>query len=238
MKKELLIATAVLGLLFAPSIKAVADGYDLTFKSLEEIVDLANASVADGDFIPMYDTSAGTIKKFSAEGIAELDTVLNSLTATAAEINKVADDSARVVEITGTYALTAATNGTGVINYVSSSASNATITFPAATGTGTCYKLVWQAAPAAGGDTVQVTGNDEFQGVVFTLTDDTANAEGWAAAIGSDNDSITLDSATKFAAGGLARLNVCDVDTDTLHIEGFGNSTGTEATPFATGQRS
>lgn len=162
---------------------------------------------------------------------------VTGITATNAELNNVADDSVRIVTLTGAVTLTCALNGTGIINYISSSASNATITIPAATGAGCSFDLLWQAAPTGSGDTVQVTGNDEFQGLLQTLTDDADNMEAWKAAIGSDNDSISLTSSTQLAAGGLLRMKITDVDTDTLAIEGVGNSTGTEVTPFATGQR-
>lgn len=137
----------------------------------------------------------------------------------------------------GAVSLTFATHGTGQINYVSSGSANFTGTLPEATGTGKCIKLVWKDAPAGAGDTVRVATDDEFEGVLFTLSDDSAGVKGWAALTGVDNDSITLTSSTKFAAGGQAFVNICDLETGKFKISGQGNSTGTELTPFATGQR-
>lgn len=164
-------------------------------------------------------------------------TDIGTITATEAEINKIADDSARVLSVSGSSTFTCATNGTGVINYISSSASNATITLPAATGSGCGYQLTWDNVPTASGDIIQVTGNDEFQGVVYTLSDDSDALKGWAAAVGGDNDQITYNSTTQMGATAGVTLLVTDVTTDVYAVEAVGSSTGTEVTPFATGQR-
>ncbi len=142
-----------------------------------------------------------------------------------------------IVLVSGSTTFTCADNGTGAINYISSSASNATITLPAATGTGCGYQLTWDNVPTASGDIIQVTGNDEFQGVVYSLSDTSDNLIGWAAAAAGDNDQITYTSSTQMGATAGVTLLVRDVTTDVYSVEAVGSSTGTEVTPFATGQR-
>lgn len=193
----------------------------------------AAADIVSTGYLAVYDTLANDAVLVSATEIAGFGTG-----ATKDEIDRIADDSDRVNALDTSTSVTCATHGTGQINYISSSFSSWTGTLPAATGSGCEYTFVWSAKPYSSGDTIQVTGNDEFRGTLYALSDDSAAVKGWAAASGSDNDSITFNSSTKFGAQAGSVVKVRDVATDVYQINGFGASTGTEATPFATGQRS
>jgi hypothetical protein len=85
MKFRTAILTASAVFCFSP---AFADGYDLANKNYSEFQDLAGASVADGDFMFIWDTSANNYRKTSLEGFAEVTSILDGVTATAAEINR------------------------------------------------------------------------------------------------------------------------------------------------------
>lgn len=66
---------------------AMADDRLRTGTSVNELSDLAGASVADGDFMFMFDTSANDWVKTSLEGFAEVVAVMDGVTASAAELN-------------------------------------------------------------------------------------------------------------------------------------------------------
>lgn len=160
-----------------------------------------------------------------------------TINATAAEINKIADDSARPVEFSaaGAQALTCAANGTGFINYFSTAAAT-TATLPAATGSGCIFDFTWVAAAAGAGDIIQVTGDDSINGIFFMANDTDNSVSGFETA--ADTDKLTFTSTTQGAAAAGAFLSLQDVSTDTFVILNSSlRGTGTEATPGATGQR-
>lgn len=234
MKFRTALMTAVAVFCLSP---AFADGYDLTTKSIDELV-VDSAAAASGDYLVRYDASANKFVKIDATSISSV----TGLTATAVELNNVADNSARVAEIQGTLSLDCATHGTGAINYVSSandSSNPLLVTLPAATGSGCSYELVWKGAPANGtGDVIQVTGTDELVGVFFSARDTDDVSIAFPAIVGGDNDEITFNSTTKGGLGGALGIRLIDSATGEWRFEGVGNSNGSEVTPFATGQRS
>ena len=229
MKKQLLAFTAVAVILSAGV--AIAQGNELAYFRIPELSTLSGASVdIAADYIPVYDASANQTKR----ALASFGTL--GVNATVAEIDRVADDSARVNSVTGTTAIDCATHGTGQVNYISSSGSNATLTLPAATGSGCSYEFVWSNAPTASGDVIQVTGDDSFNGV-FLMAQDSADTL-VAFETAADTDKLTFTSSTKYCATGLCRIEFQDVVADKYYIvDGVGVGTGTEATPGATAQR-
>ena len=141
-----------------------------------------------------------------------------------------------VLSVSGTTALTCAINGTGVLNFISSGSAIFTGTLPAATGTGCIYSFVWSALPAAGGDIIQVTGNDSFNGVFEMAADGGDTAVFFETA--ADTDKLTFSSSTQGASLIGVSFTIADVGTDVwaiMHSSLAG--TGSEATPGATGQR-
>lgn len=154
------------------------------------------------------------------------------------EIDRIADDSDRVNAISGTVAADCATHGTGQINYISSTGANATITLPAASGTGCSYYFTWTGAPVqTGSDVIQVTGDDSFNGVFWMAQDSGNTAVAFETA--SDTDKLSFNSSTQGVATAGAWVKFIDIATDVWLIGGSSLiGTGTEATPGATGQRS
>lgn len=193
------------------------------------------ADIVSSGYLAVYDTLANDAVLVTATEIAGFGTG-----ATKAEIDAVSDNSARLVNVSGTTSVDCATHGTGHINYISS-ATDSTVTLPAATGSGCTYRFTWSTLPAQAtqsGDVIQVTGNDEVRGVLYTLSDDTAAVKGWALAGGGDNDKFTFTSSTRYVATKGVWIEFTDFATDVWHARGQGSSTGSEATPAATGQRS
>jgi hypothetical protein len=153
------------------------------------------------------------------------------VTATAAEINSICDASARVVDVTTpTLAIASATHAGRILAV--DEATGCDLTLPAATGTGDVYTIILVTTVGSNTSTILVTGNDTFIGQIISSADDAAStAICWAATAG--DNTITLDGST---TGGIAgdSFTITDVATDTWHIVGFTESTGTEATPFST----
>lgn len=180
------------------------------------------------------------------DGVTTLDGTLTLTTGfteggTAAELDRVIDDSDRNNSLTSSTAITCATHGTGQINYSSAAAATANIThtLPAATGSGCKYLFAWAAAPnsAAGetGDIIQVTGNDKFLGSVIMSADGGSSVVGFE--ITGDSDQLTFSSTQGAAQGGVF-IEFWDSPVSDTYVIGPNNlvGTGTEATPAATGQ--
>lgn len=153
------------------------------------------------------------------------------LTATGAEVSRIADVSGRIVSLTGSTTLSEAThegktlvlNGTGAAY---------TQTLPAATGSGAVYKFVVGAVNTSN-HLIKVTGNDVMYGnIVTNSTGDTPDlSQPWPTA--ADSDTITLNGTT---TGGQAigdRIELIDIAADKWAVLGFTTTSGTEATPFS-----
>ena len=107
-----------------------------------------------------------------------------------------------------------------------------TITLPAATATGNRYCFI---VTVTGAHIINVVGNDEFVGGIHQGNDTNDTTVFWPAADASDNDRISLNGTSQ---GGLVgcRYEIVDILTDNWSIIGSCDASGTEATPFATGQ--
>lgn len=112
-------------------------------------------------------------------------------------------------------------------------AAGVTVTLPAATGTGNRYRFCVNTTVTSSADIIQVTGNDAFYGVIHVAQDGGDTSIAFEA--GSDADQISLNGST---TGGIAGdyIEVIDMATDKWLALGFTQATGTEATPFLTGQ--
>ena len=108
--------------------------YDLAYKQISELSEDTSAP-ASNDFIPRYDDSTGEWKKVDSTDLS----AMVGVSATASEIDAVADVSARLVDLDATtLTVTAATHG-GKIITLSHTAAESVVTLPAATGTGNIY---------------------------------------------------------------------------------------------------
>lgn len=112
-------------------------------------------------------------------------------------------------------------------------AAGVTVTLPAATGTGNRYRFCVNTTVTSAADIVQVTGDDAFFGNIVGAADGGNTVNAWEA--GADADQISLNGTT---TGGVAGdyFEVTDIAADRWIAWGIISQTGTEATPFLTGQ--
>lgn len=148
--------------------------------------------------------------------------------ATAAELNRAADLTGRIVSATAaTLAVTEAAHEGRIVTL--NRAAGITATLPAATGGGGRYRFL-VGTTFTGNGIIQVVGNDIMQGRALVAQDggDTAVLFETAA----DSDTITLNGTT---TGGLigAEVELIDMAADTWFVKVYTAATGTEATPFS-----
>lgn len=169
-----------------------------------------------------------------ADAIDALDVPdLGSLAAAAAEINRVADVSNRIVTIVETGAITEALHEgkTCLLAEVGGNAA-VTLTLPAATGGGGRYRFVVDVVNTSGYIIKAASGADVFIGTV--IGDDggaVTTAALWRA--GATDDTLTLNGTT---TGGVFRggwVEFEDISTTGWAVRGVVDQSGTEATPFS-----
>lgn len=153
------------------------------------------------------------------------------VTATAAEINRAADASARAVSLTTTpISITEATHENKRI--LLNKADGITITLPAATGTGNKYEFYVGTSVTSNGYIIQVAdASTVMDGMVLTADDTGTPVNGvWVTA--ADSDTVTLDGSTK---GGIIgdKLEFVDIGSNQWAVHGILKQSGTEATPFS-----
>lgn len=149
--------------------------------------------------------------------------------ATATEINRVADVSARVVNLTAsTLSVTEASHDSKIITV--NRAAGSTLTLPAATGSGARIKIFVGTTITSNNLVVQVTGNDTMKGTCWMANDSDATVSAFETA--NDSDTITMNGSTK---GGIIGdiIELEDVATDVWSVQIFCQGTGSEATPFS-----
>lgn len=152
-----------------------------------------------------------------------------AVTATAAELNRAADASSRIVNLTAaTLAVTEAAHDGKVITV--NKADGSTLTLPAATGSGTKLQIIVGTTITSVGLIVQVTGNDTMTGNAIIAQDAADTAVMFEA--GATADTITMNGTT---TGGLKgdSIELIDMATDLWWVRVVGAATGTEATPFS-----
>lgn len=153
-----------------------------------------------------------------------------AVTATAAEINAVADTSLRLVTATAaTLAVTVAAHDGKII--VLNRAAGVTATLPAATGSGAIFRFTVGTAVTSNSDVIKVAdGTDVLQGTL-TVSD---VADGSTATFGTvaASDTITLNGGTTGGRlGGM--ITITDIATDLYAVTGVVVGNGIEATPFS-----
>lgn len=163
-------------------------------------------------------------------GTLELgDTDGQSVSASAAEINRVADASARIVNATAaTLTVTEALHDSKVITL--NRAAGIAVTLPAATGSGTKLQFVTGTTVTSNTSTIKVVGDDVMAGVAFLAADggDTSVAFETAA----DTDTITLNGTTTGGVRG-GSIELIDIAADLWWVRMISSATGAEATPFS-----
>lgn len=151
--------------------------------------------------------------------------------ATAAEINRAADVSARIVNLAAaTLSLTEAAHDGKVVTV--NRAAGSTLTLPAATGSGARFRIVIGTTLTSGSLVLQVANaSDVMQGIVMQMSDDPATVKAFQAA--ATSDTITLNRTTTGVGSKGEYLEAIDVATNLWQVYGVTTATGTEATPFS-----
>jgi hypothetical protein len=183
-------------------------------------------------------TLTGGVTAESTLSVAGATTLTGAVTLgtdelTATEINAVADVSGRLVNLTAaTLTMTAALHGERVVTV--NKADGATITLPAATGTGQKYSIYVGTTITSVGLVIQAaSAADSFTGFAYGADTDAEGATGFTWNADSGDDTITMDGA---AQGGIAgdRVDIIDIASGIFSVTGYlTQSGGSEATPFS-----
>lgn len=150
------------------------------------------------------------------------------ITATAAELNAIADASSRIVTLIATTACTKATHANKIC--LLSLLAGFTVTLPEATGSGDIYEFKVGIVRTSNAYIIAAKTTDTMSGFAFIIdTDTNDNAEGFA--INGTDDKLTLNATT---TGGLTigdTIRCIDAQDATWHVECFLTGSGTIATP-------
>lgn len=171
-------------------------------------------------------TLSGTI---NVTGTFQLDGVV--MTASAAELNRVADVSARLVGAGNALAVTLAVHDGKTI--LMDQADGSALTLLAATGSGARIRVVVSVTVTSNAHSIAAAGTDEFVGHCYQVDTDTGDAIAAYPALGSDNfDTISMNGST---TGGLQGdiWELEDIAAGVWAVRGLINSTGAVATPFS-----
>lgn len=154
-----------------------------------------------------------------------------ALAATATELNRIADISARKVAAGSSLALTLAAHADKVIEL--DTATGSTVTLPAATGSGARYTVVVTVLATSNSHKIQVANaTDVLRGTVQSIDSDTSDAvASWGTT--STSDTITLNRSTTGSVYIGETFEFVDVKTGFYSVSGFFGATGEPATPFS-----
>jgi predicted regulator of Ras-like GTPase activity (Roadblock/LC7/MglB family) len=152
------------------------------------------------------------------------------LSATAAEINSVADSSARMVAAGGTLAMSQTTHDGKIICL--DTAAGSIVTLPASTGGGAVYRFLVTVTATSNSHIIKVANaTDEFRGFVYQDADTATAPNCWWAA--DNDDTITLNRSTTGLAAQGEYFEIVDAVLNHYFVRGYSQASGTEATPFS-----
>lgn len=150
---------------------------------------------------------------------------------TAAEIDNVADLSARPVAGGSALTLTAAAHAGKTI--LLDTAAGTTITLPAASGTQAVYRFAVTVLATSNSHIIKVANaSDIMVGAILTIDTDTSDAAA-SFATAATSDTITLNRSTTGSVRTGEFIEVIDAATNRFHVRGTVCVTGTPATPFS-----
>lgn len=157
---------------------------------------------------------------------------LSGLVATAAELNRAAQNSTRPVAAGGAnLTVTQALHDGKTI--LLDQATGTAVTLPAMSGSGARYRFVVTVAKSGGSDVITATGAHLFGGVVQNTDTGASGLFGVAMATNAaGSTTITLNGSTTGGRKG-DWFEIEDVASNIGIVRGFLNASGTEATPFA-----
>lgn len=172
--------------------------------------------------------SDGTVRDFLTVAASTGSSVLG---ATAAEVDRVADVSARVITITASTTLSEAAAEARFI--VLSSTTGLTVTLPSgASATGARFNLMIGTVQTAGPYLVKVSSTTEIlAGSLVFSTTAAAGASSFPTTAGSDT--ISLNGGTTGGASVGDTITLTSFKANTWAVQGAVTNTGTAATPFA-----
>jgi hypothetical protein len=193
-----------------------------------------NAGVTAGTATASKTAVLGANKNLDVLAIADGGLSLGAgagtaIAATAAEINRACDVSARIVDCTAsTLEVTTALHDGKIITL--SRAAGIALTLPAATGSGTKLTIITAVTVTSNTSTIKVVGNDTMVGSALVLQDGGNTALCFE--VGSTDDTITMDGST---TGGIKGdlIELIDIGTDLWFVQAVFSGTGSEATPFS-----
>lgn len=164
---------------------------------------------------------------------AEINSALSGILATAAELNRAADASTRLIAAGSTLAVTEALHDGKIIKL--DTAAGSVCTLPAATGSGARFTFVVSVLATSNSHIIKVNatpGTDIIQGTVHTVDSDTAGTvRSWMT--GADSDTITLNRSTTGSVTRGEQIEVIDVATGLYIVRGTVAGTTDGATPFS-----
>tara|TARA_Y100000114_G_scaffold149624_1_gene164018 strand:- start:6 stop:488 length:483 start_codon:yes stop_codon:yes gene_type:complete len=137
--------------------------------------------------------------------------------------------SGSLVSVTADVTLTSASHAGRTM--VFDIASGATVTLPAASGTGNVYKFFVKTTVTSNSYKIQVANaNDTMAGLAIVSNDESATADIFATT--ATSDTITLNGTT---TGGIlgGQVEIQDVASNVFSVVTKGAATGSEATPFS-----
>lgn len=176
--------------------------------------------------------SGGELNAESGATVYLLDST--ALAATTAEINRVADVSARITTLTADTTLTEATHDSKILllGEVGGNAS-LTVTLPDATGSGARFKFIVSVVNTSNYViAVPDADNVMYGNIIANSTGDTPDlAQPWPTA--ADSDTITLNGTTSGGAAIGDWIELIDIAADTWAVSGVVTASGTEVTPFS-----
>lgn len=163
---------------------------------------------------------------------AELN-IMDGVTATAAELNRSTDASARIVATTATtLALTVTQHGEAIVYINTNSTVANTATLPVATGSGVKFTIVNGIAQTQGSVVVAASGTlDVMKGIALMVNTTVTNqAQGFYTTASSDK--VSFNRTTTGGVGG-DMVEAWDVAANTWQVQVKGFTAGTTATPFS-----
>jgi hypothetical protein len=156
--------------------------------------------------------------------------IRDSLTATATELNRVADVSASLVAAGGTLTMTEAAHAGKIIKL--DTAAGSVVTLPTSTGGGAVYKFLVTVTATSNSHVIKVgNATDEMRGYVVQDSDTATAPNIWWAA--DNDDTITLNRTTTGLAAQGEYFELVDAVSGHFFVRGYSQASGTEATPFS-----
>lgn len=176
------------------------------------------------------DTKVSSKSTIDVEGTFKLGGT--TVSATADEINRSLDASARIVTTTATaLSLSVASHGERVLLVNTNSTVANTFTLPVATGSGVKFTIINNIAQTQGSVVVAANGTtDTVKGLAVMVNSTAANAQAFLTSATSDK--VTLNRTT---TGGLGQdlIECWDSGANVWNIRVVANGSGTLATPFS-----